>query len=94
VQNSCFSPEEIALLTAVLDRVCADKHVVDESERTSIGKRIILKAQTGEWQFHALADYAARGGVIPQLQPDSKAGADKFAPHGFSMVDPLADEHP
>ena len=90
MQNACFNSEEITLLTAVLDRVCAEALVVDETERTSIGRRIILKAQTGERRFQALADYAARGGLIPQLQ--NRSPASPYSRYRFSMVDPAADE--
>ena len=93
MQSACFNPEEITLLTAVLDRVCADQHVLDERERTSIGKRIVLKAQSGERRFQALADYAARGGLILQLLPGGKKGGHNSTPYRFSVIDPAADEH-
>ena len=93
MQSACFNTEEIALLTAVLDRVCTDQQVLDQGERTSIGKRIILKAQTGERRFQALADYAARGGLIPQLLPARKNGGHNPTPYRFSVIDPAADKN-
>jgi hypothetical protein len=90
MHNGSFNSEEITLLTAVLNRVCSDQHVVDDGERLDIGIRLIHKAQTGERRFQALADYATRGGLIPQLY--NASSVPPFPPYRFSVIDPAADE--
>lgn len=87
--GSTFDSNELALFQAVLDRVCADQHIRDDFHRTALGKRIILKAQTGERRFQALADYAARDGFPPRLK--AKNDRTEILLHGFSMIDPAAD---
>jgi hypothetical protein len=49
MHKSYFEPQELTVLTAVLQRACLVMRVVDNSQREDIAVRIIRLAQTGEW---------------------------------------------
>jgi hypothetical protein len=46
-----FEPEELTVLTVVVERACLDMGVVDMGQREVIAARIIRLAQTGKWDI-------------------------------------------
>ena len=68
MQDSTYDPNELTLFSAVLDRVCSDHHIRDDFYRITVGRRIFLKARTGERRFQALADYAVLDGLPERLR--------------------------
>jgi hypothetical protein len=87
MQDSTYDPNDLTLFSAVLDRVCADHHIRDDFYRTTVGKRIFLKARTGERRFQALADYAALDGLPKRLKATNNT-IDIFVGRGCSDVEP------
>lgn len=84
-----YNSEELRLFARVLDHVCIKLRVVDSELRTSIGKTIMFKAQTGERRFAALADYACLGRSLDDVK--HKSTNDVCLKYQFSMIDPKAD---
>jgi hypothetical protein len=52
-----FEPQELTVLTAVLQRACLDMGIGDSFRREDMAARIIRLAQSGEWDF----DMPAKG---------------------------------
>ena len=59
-----FEPEELTVLTAVLQRACLDMGVVSNGQREVIAARIVRLAQTGKWDF----DMPERGPTISDFR--------------------------
>jgi hypothetical protein len=55
-----FEPQELTVLTAVLQRACLDMGIGDSFRREDMAARIIRLAQSGEWDF----DMPAKGPTI------------------------------
>lgn len=91
MHTPAYSSEELGLFTKVLDHVCRKLQVIDDEYRTSLGKSIMFKAQTGERCFQVLADYACQGRSFDQSKLRATKGDDIVLKHRFSMIDPAAD---
>lgn len=91
MRTQTYNSEELTLLTAVLNHVCIQLGVLDNGYRTSLAKKIMFKADTGERRFEALADFASQGVLFAPLKVAQRKRDEIIVPFPFSMIDPASD---